>query len=134
MNQIQDWYDGGLCFENYTIGAIRTLLSVESLGNAGFCSHAPYGKEMLEGQTWPTIVVRVDDSLAPSGCACSITLDDDKQKSAAVRRSANSTKPYQKTKDMEKSVRKRRHPKIYEKLKIRRAMLQDERPEQYLEK
>jgi hypothetical protein len=99
VNQIHDWYNGGLCFENYTIGAIRTLLSVESLGNARFSSHAPYGKELLEGQTWSTIAVRVDGSLAPSGPACRITLDDDKQKSSTVRRSANSIKPYQKTKD-----------------------------------
>jgi hypothetical protein len=115
-----------LCFEDGTISPICILLSIGSLGKARFSSHAPYRKELLEGRFWSAIAVRVDDSLALSRRARSIALDDDKQKSFLICMGANSTKPYQKTKDMEKFVKKQRSARIHQKLKIRRTMLQDE--------
>jgi hypothetical protein len=133
-NQIHDWDNRELCFENCPIGPIGTLLWVESFGNAHSCSQAPSRKELLEGRTWSIIAVRVADSLALSRLACSLALDDDRQKSYAIRVSTKSTKPYQKTKDMEKFIRKKRSAKIYQGIKICRTRFQDERPEKHLRK
>jgi hypothetical protein len=136
MNQTHNWDDRGIVFSKLAIGPICILLSIESLGNARFSSHAPYRKELLEGRTWLTIAVRVDDSAAPSRHACTINLDDDKWKSAAIRLSANPTKPSQKikkwrhlseSKGMKKHIKRERFTEPYYKMKDQKSPSKNER-------